>query len=370
MANRTVSMADTTLTEEEVAAAVRVLRSGALRQGKECEAFEAEFAELTGAKHAVSCSNGSAALQLAYLSFLKPGDEVLVPAFTFIATASMVVAAGGTPVFCDIDPATFLLDLKDAEAKITERTKAIAPVHIFGNACDIEAFRSFADKHNLRVVWDAAQAHGASYKGRDVGSYGDFACYSFYPTKNLFVGEGGMICTNDAQADEWMRFARSHGQTGKYRHTMLGLNLRMTDVEGAIGREQLKRFGGMLEVRRRNGRMLNDAFSKVPGVTPQAATPDTEHAYHQYCVLIDPDEFGMDRDGLERVLGEKGIGTGHHYPKGLHQQPVFEDMYGKPSLPVTEATCERVIALPVHHGLEEEDIRYVADSIVEAQKAK
>jgi len=358
-----IPIAEIKLTKEEIAAAVKVLESGALRQGKECDAFEKEFAAKVGARFAVTSANGSAALHLAYLAFLKPGDEVLVPSFTFIATASMVTMSGGTPVFCDIDPRTFLLDLEDAASKISPQTRALAPVHLFGNACDVDALQSLAQKHDLRLVWDAAQAHGARFKGRDIGSFGDFVCYSFYPSKNMFVGEGGLTCTNNQEYDRLMRFMRSHGQTGKYLHTMLGLNYRMTDVEAAIGREQLKRLDGMLAIRRRNAAILNQGLAGLPGLRPQEITPDSEHAWHQYCVVVDQAQFGCDRDTLAQRLKEKGVATGVHYPRGLHQQPIFLEMYGPSQLPHTEYLAEHILALPVHHGLSEDQVNSVVEAV-------
>lgn len=363
MMGRKIGMAEIKLTESEIEAAVEVLRSGALRQGKQCEAFEKEFAEKTGARHAVTCANGSAALHLAYMAFLEPGDEVLVPSFTFIATGSMVSAAGGKPVFCDVDKETFLIDLQDAERKITAQTKAIAPVHLFGNVCDIEAVRALAEKYNLRIVWDAAQAHGGRYKRDDIGSFGDFTCYSFYPSKNMFVGEGGMICTDNAEFENKLRFMRTHGQTGKYLHTMPGLNYRMTDLEAAIGREQLKRLDEMLAVRKRNAGILTKGLQGIPGIVPQRVTAETEHAWHQYCVVVDAEGFGCDRDKLAAGLAEKGVPTGVHYPRGLHQQPVFQEMYGEMTLDNTEYLTRNILALPVHHGLSEEDTSYVVESV-------
>jgi perosamine synthetase len=357
-----IAMAEIKLAEQEIDAATRVLKSGALRQGKECLAFEEEFAAKTGAKYAVTCANGSAALHLAYMAFLKPGDEVLVPSFTFIATGSMVTMAGGKPVFCDVDPETCLIDLQDAQRKVSVKTRAIVPVHLFGNACDIEAVKRFADKHRLVVVWDAAQAHGATFKGRDVGSYDDFVCYSFYPSKNMFVGEGGMVCTSSEDYDNRIRFLRTHGQTGKYYHTMMGLNYRMTDVEAAIGREQLKRLDDMIAVRRRNADILNEGLHNVKGISFQQSTPYSEHACHQYCITVDPGQFGMDRDALAARLKEQGIDSGVHYPRGLHQQPIFEELYGLSSLRATEMLARTILALPVHHGLREAD----AEQIVEA----
>lgn len=360
-----INIAETKLTEEEIAAAINVFRSGALRQGKECAAFETEFAEKVGAKYAVTSANGTAALHLAYMAFLQPGDEVLVPAFTFIATASTVPLTGGKPIFCDIDPHTFLLDLEDAARKITPRTRAIAPVHLFGNSCDIEAVKDLAERHNLMIVWDAAQAHGAQFRGKDIGSFGDFVCYSFYPTKNMFVGEGGMTCTDNPELEHKLRFLRSHGQTGKYLHTMLGLNYRMTDIEAAIGRKQLKRLDDMLATRRRNAGFLNEGLAGLPGIRPQRITPDSQHAWHQYCLVVEPEVFGCDRDMLAQRLKEKGVATGVHYPRGLHQQPIFEELYGKCRLAHTEYLADHILALPVHHGLSLDDMV----SIVAAVKA-
>jgi len=363
MAENPLGLAEIRLTEAEIEAAVAVLRSGALRQGKECDAFEKEFAERVGAAHAVTSANGSAALHLAYLTFLQPGDEVLVPSFTFIATASMVSLSGGRPVFCDVDPQTFLIDLKDAESKVTPRTRAIAPVHLFGNACDVEAVQALAARHKLSIVWDAAQAHGAAYRGRDVGSFGDFVCYSFYPSKNMFVGEGGMTCTNNAAYDHKLRVMRSHGETARYLHTLIGPNYRMTDVEAAIGRRQLRRLDAMLAIRRRNGALLNEGLADLPGIQTQRLTPDAVHAWHQYCIVVEPRAFGCDRDALARRLQEKGIATGIHYPRGLHQQPIFQELYGAVRLPATEYLAEHILALPVHHGLSIDDVARIVAAV-------
>lgn len=358
-----ISIAKIELTHNEIEAVVAVLKSGALRQGKVCEAFEKAYAEKVGAAHAVTVANGTAALHLPYLTFLKPGDEVLMPSLTFIATASMVTVSGGTPVFCDIDPETFLLDLSDAETKVTEKTRAICPVHLYGNPCDIDAVTAFARKHRLRIVWDAAQAHGATFDGKDVGAFDDFVCYSFYPSKNMFVGEGGMICTNNDDIASQLRFLKSHGETGRYYHTMIGFNYRMTDVEAAIGLEQLKRLDDMMSIRRRNADRLNEGLRDVPGITPQKPTPKSIPAWHQYCVLVDKDVFGMDRDVLAGKLKEQGIATGVHYPRGLHQQPIMESLYGHVRLPHTEYVVNNILALPVHHGLTPEDIDAVVYAI-------
>jgi len=364
-----IQMGDTALTPEEIQAAVKVLESGALRQGKECQAFEEEFAASTGARHAVTCANGSAALHLAYAALLERGDEILMPSFTFFATASMAIQAGLKPILCDVDPETFLLDLEDAEKRITPKTKAIAPVHLFGNPCHADEVKVFAERHNLRIVWDAAQAHGAQFRGRDVGSFPDFVCYSFYPSKNLFVGEGGMVCAEDEDLDRAVRFLRTHGQTGKYYHTMLGWNYRMTDVEAAIGRAQLQRFPDMLARRRRNAELLLEGLSKVDGLRIQRVTDGGTHAWHQFCMVVEPG-FGMARDELMAALKEAGIGSGIHYPRGVHQQPIIQDVLGEVELPVTESLCENIMAIPVHHGLVDADIEKICDAVSEARSAR
>jgi perosamine synthetase len=370
MSEKNIGMAEIKLTTEEIDAAMHVLQSGALREGKECEAFEREFAEKVTARHAISCSSGTAALHLAYFALLKPGDEVLVPAFTFIATASMVTMVGARPIFCDVDPETFLLDLDDAEKKLTGQTKAIAPVHLFGNACNIEAFQAFAKKHNLKIIWDAAQAHGATFNGKDIGSVPDVVCYSFYPSKNVFVGEGGMISTSDDNLAAQLKLLKSHGQSGKYYHAMLGFNYRMTDVEAAIGREQLKRLDAMLSIRRRNARMMEEILQQIPGVYLQIGTPKSQHACHQFCFIINEREFGCSRDELMAQLKNRGIASGVHYPRGLHQQPIFEQLYSTQRLPVTEFLCKNIMAIPVHHGLDTSDVEYIIQAIREISQLK
>jgi perosamine synthetase len=361
-----INMAKIELSQSEVEAATKVLRSGKLRQGEECTAFENEFAQKVGRRHALTCSSGSAALHLAYSALLEPGDEVLMPSFTFIATASMVVHAGGRPVFCDVDPETFLMDLEDARSKLSSRTKTLAPVHLFGNPFDMPKAMTMADEHGLKVICDAAQAHGAMHQEFDAGHWGDMACYSFYPSKNMFVGEGGMICCDDDALADDLRLLRSHGIAGKYLHTRLGFNYRMTDVEAAIGRQQLQRLDEMLARRQRNADIYNEAIGDIPGLTPQKTTGSSSHAWHQYCVVVDPGKYGRDRDSLAAYLNGQGVATAIHYPRGLHQQPVFVELYGEQRLPVTEDLARNILALPVHHGLDDTQVERVAGLLADA----
>ncbi len=360
-----IEMSATKLGDSVIEAALRVLQSGAVRQGKECEAFEVEFAEKVGAKYAVASSSGSAALHLAYMALLKPGDEVLVPSFAFIPSAATIGMTEAKPVLCDIDPKTFLIDLNDAEQRITHRTRAIAPVHLFGNACNIEDVSNFAEKHHLKIVWDAAQAHGTMHKAQDIGGFPDFVCYSSCPSKNIFVGEGGMTCTPYAELYEKMKYLKSHGETRKHYHARLGLNYRMTDVEAAIGREQLRHLDRMLEIRRNNAHHLEAGIAVIPGIRSQHVTPNSLHAWHQYCVYVDADKFGCDRDILAGHLKERGIASSIHYPRGIHSRPVFEQLYGPASLPNTEQISRGILALPVHHELQEDDVYRIIEAVEE-----
>lgn len=347
----------------EIDAAVAVLRSGNVRQGKVTRELEERFAAMVGARHAVAVSSGTAALHLAWLALLEPGDEVLVPAFTFIATASTVVFAGGRPIFCDVDPATATLDLEDAARRLTPRTRAIAPVHLYGGACDVDGIQRLAREHGLRIVWDAAQAHGTSVNGRDVGSFADMVCYSFYPTKNMTTGEGGMITTNDDALAERLRLLRSHGQERKYEHTLLGLNYRLTDVQAAIGLVQLDQLPGWLEQRRANARRLDALLAGLPGITTPTSLPGVEHSYHQYTIQIDAAAAGITRDDLQAALAARGIQSAVHYPRPLHRQPVFAPEHGATSLPVSERLAESVLSLPVHPALTEDDLERIGASV-------
>ena len=354
------------LTDAEVDAATRVLRSGALRQGEVTAAFEKAFAQEVGARFAVAVSSGTAALHLPYLDFLQPGDEILVPTFTFIATASMAALVGARPVFCDVDPRTFTLDLADARKRITSRTRALAPVHLFGNACDVDGIMALAREFDLKIIWDAAQAHGAKFRGRDVGSFDQAVAYSFYPSKNMFVGEGGIITTNDAQLYERLQLTRSHGQSGRYIHTCLGFNYRLTDVEAAIGLKQLARLGEMVARRRANGAYLSAHLGKIPAVQTPVEQTHGSHSYNQYSIVLDPDALTCTRDEFAGHLGELGVGTGVHYPRCLHQQPVFQELYGSAPLPVAEKLARSILALPVHPLLTEGELEQIVAAVRQA----
>lgn len=369
MAENFIPIAKVALGDEEINAAVEVLRSGNLRQGKKTAEFERAFAEKVGARYAIAVSSGTAALHIAYLATLQPGDEVLVPSFTHISTASMVHFAGCKPIFCDIDPRTFTLDVEDARKRLTEKTRAIAPVHLFGNACDIDEIIDFAKEHDLKIIWDAAQAHGTKYRGQDVGSFGDLVCYSFYPTKNMITGEGGMITTNDPALAERSRLLRNHWQTEKYYHPGLGFNYRMTDVEAAIGLEQLRKLDHFVQRRRENAAYLTERLSKIEGIITPFVPEGVEHSYHQYTILLELDKLNHTRDEFVHALKEEGIGTGVHYPRPLHKQPAFQAMFEDNSLPLSEEISGKILSLPVHPHLRQDDLDKIIGGVRKVLKA-
>lgn len=340
--------------EEERAAVDRVLRSGMIAMGPEVAAFEEEFAEFTGSAHAIAVNSGTSALHLGLIAAgVGPGDEVIVPSFTFAATGNAVVLAGATPVYADIDPDTFNLSPEAAEAAITERTVAIMPVHLYGQAADMTAFQRIADEHGLFLAEDAAQAHGATWEGQPVGSMSRMAAFSFYPTKNMTTGEGGMITTDDAEVARMARLLRNQGMEQRYANEVIGFNARLTDIGAAIGRVQLTRVPGWTKQRVANAAALDQALTavKVPVVADGAT-----HVYHQYTVRSD------DRDALVARLEDAGVGYGVYYPTPVHRLPSFGlDL----DLPATEAAAAEVLSLPVRPDLTDDEI----DTIVTAANA-
>lgn len=356
------------LTDEEISRVVEVLQSGKLREGPVCRAFEEKFASLVGANFAISVSSGTAALHVAYAAALSPGDEVLVPSFTFIATASMVSMVGAKPVFCDVDPNTFTLDPDDAAKRITPRTKAIAPVHLFGNPCNIEKIINLAQKYNLKIIWDAAQAHGAKYQKQDIGSFDDLVCYSFYPSKNMTTGEGGMITTNDQSLYQKCKLLRSHGQSGKYYHTLLGFNYRLTDFMAALGIEQLKNLLENVRRRRENARYLSEQCSDISIFQLPKEQPEGESSYNLYSILLNLNKMNVSRDKFLELLKEERITAQVHYPRPLHKQPVFEKDAADISLPISEDLSQRIFSLPVHPLLTQEDLEFIVKGMKKVVK--
>ncbi|MBL0926327.1 MAG: DegT/DnrJ/EryC1/StrS family aminotransferase [Phycisphaerales bacterium] len=374
VASPAIGVVKVEITESDIDAALVVLKSGMLAQGKNVLALEEAFVKASGCKHAVACANGTCALQLAYEPLFDPGDEVLVPAWSYFATASMIVARGGIPVFCDADPITYGIDVADAASKVTPRTAAIAATHIYGNPVDIDGVEGLAAKHGLSVIYDAAQSHLATYKGRGIGAYGDAVTYSFYATKNLTTGEGGMVTTNDDELAAKLRLLRSHGEPQKYTHTMIGYNYRMTDLEAAIGVSQMKRLADLTQRRRANAAKLDRLIAQIPGLTPPTPTPGGEHVYHLYPVRLDEPRFRSVENGLGvrdsfcKALNAEGVGTAIHYPRSLTRQPVF-DKPGVRHCAVADRLSRELFCIPVHQALTDAQIGQIGDALAKVADA-
>jgi dTDP-4-amino-4,6-dideoxygalactose transaminase len=340
-----------------------VIRSGYLRQGPKTKLFEDNFAEKVGAKYAYAVYTGTAALHVTYLSVVKPGDEIIVPSFTFFATASMAIHSNAKPVFADIDPETFLIDPEDVKEKITARTKAIVPVHLFGNAADMDALSDLSEDHGIKIISDSAQAHGTEYAGRDLGSYDDLNCYSFYPSKTLTTGEGGMVTTNDKELDRIGRLLRSHGDDGRYHHVMVGLNYRMSDIMGAIGVNQLSRLDEFLKIRRHLGKKYREGVAKIPGITPQKVEAKVNHGYSYFSSVLELDEFKCTRDEFVEAMNAENIDCAVHYPTPLNVQPAIMDIMKPEPCPVSEDISTRIFSLPMHAELTDEDLENILSGV-------
>jgi len=343
--------------DEEKAAVMEVLDSGMLAMGPRTAQFENEFAKLCGVKHAIAVSSGTTALHIALLANgIGPGDEVITTPFTFIASVNAILYVGAKPVFVDIEEETFNIDLSQVEKAITPRTKAILPVHLYGHLCDIEQLLAIAEKHHLKIIEDACQAVMSTYKGRAAGSFGT-GTFSFYATKNMMSGEGGMITTNDDEVAEASRLIRNHGMKVRYYHDMLGYNFRMMDIQAAIGLQQLKRLPGFNEKRRQNAAYFN---AKIESVVTPREKQDYCHIWHQYTVRIN---HGRDRDAAVKQLNDAGIGTGIYYPVPNHRQEYIRKIVGNVSLPVTEQMAQEVISLPVHPMLSQEELETIVTEV-------
>ncbi len=288
-----------------------------------------------------------------------------MPDFTFVATGAMVAAAGAKPVFADVNPKTFTIDVAEVERVITARTRAIVPVHLYGQPADIAGLTRLARRHNLRIIWDAAQSHGAHSQGRDVGSFQDVVCYSFYPTKNMTTGEGGMLTTSHNSLAKQLRLLRSHGEASRYRHVRIGFNFRTTDIASAIGNVQLAKLPKAIIARQRNARILTQGLSGIPGLQTPEPAPDTGHAFSLFTICIDAKHAGMSRDELAAALKQCGIQSAVHYPLPLHRQPVFRGYGLDRDFPISARLARSVLSLPVHPGVTADDCHYIVQSVRE-----
>ena len=345
--------------DEEREAVDRVLRSGMLAQGPEVKAFEEEFSAHVGGRHCVAMNSGTSALHLGFIAAgIERGDEVIVPSFSFAATANSVVLAGGVPVFADIDPRTFNLDPNHVESLITKKTKAIMPVHLYGHIAAMDEFQQLSSKYGVKIIEDAAQGHLASLNGRNAGEFGIVASFSFYPTKNMTAGEGGMVVTDDAEVARMLRLLRNQGQEIRYQNEVVGFNTRMTDIHAAIGRVQLAKLPGWTKQRQANAAYLDANLKGV--VTPYLA-PNTTHSYHQYTIRI-PGGSAEKRDAFMAGITERGVGCGVYYPTPIHKLASFKlDL----TLPETDLVVKECVSLPVHPSLTQSELETIVSVVNE-----
>lgn len=349
------------LKNDIITALDEVMTSSHFILGNQVKTLEANVAEYVHANYGVGVGNGSDAIHIALQALgVKEGDEVITTPFTFFATAGAIVRAGAKPVFVDIDPITFNIDPTKIEAAITEKTKAIIPVHLYGQAADMDPILEIAKKHNLVIVEDAAQAIGAEYKGKKVGEIGDATTYSFFPTKNLGAyGDGGMIVTKNEEAAEMMRIIRVHGSKPKYYHKVLGYNSRLDELQAAVLNVKLPHLAEWSEARRQNAEVYNELLSELGEfVQTPVAKEENYHVYHQYTLRV------KNRDELQAFLKENGVASMVYYPVALHLQPVFENLgYKEGDFPETEKACREALSLPMFPELKREQQEYVVEQI-------
>ena len=360
-----VPIAKPIIGDKEIENVVEVLKSGMIAQGPKVEEFEQKFAEWVGAEYGIAVNSGTAALHVALLACgIGEGDEVITTPFTFIASGNSILYTGARPVFADIDMKTYTLNPDSIEDLITEKTKAIMPVQLYGQSADMDRINEIAEKYGLIVIEDAAQAHGAAYNGQKVGSIGDMSCFSFYPTKNMTTSEGGIITTDDDELAEKARIFRAHGATVRYHHDAIGYNFRMTDISAAIGLAQLENIDEFNEKRIANAAYLNEGLKDVDGVITPYCADGSKHVYHQYTIRV---EKG-DRDDWVDIINDCGVGTGIHYPIPLYNQPIYRALGIEGNCPNAELAADNVISLPVHPSLSKEDLDIVIEAVKTASK--
>jgi len=353
-----------TIKREVNSAIKKVLDEQSFILGKEVEALEKEMAGYCGTKFAVGVASGTDAIQLALRAAgIGQGDEVITVPFTFIATAEAISNVGAKPVFVDIDIKTYNMDPSLIEKAVTPRTKAIVPVHLYGQCADMDAINEVAGRRNLKVIEDCAQAIGATYKAKKAGSFGDAGCISFFPSKNLGgFGDGGMVVTGDEDIYKKVKLLRVHGSASKYSHSILGYNSRLDNLQAAVLRVKLKSLDKWAEARRNNAAYFNKAFSKLRGVTVPFVRPDCEHVYHQYVLLVDEAK----RDHLIEFLVASGIESRVYYPIPLHLQECYKSLgYEKGDFPNSEKAALGTLALPVYPELKRADKKLIVAKVKE-----
>ena len=345
---------------EERKAVKRVLKSGMLAQGPEVAAFEKEFSNFVDAEHCIAINSGTSALHLALLAAeIQSGDEVIVPSFSFAATANVVALTGATPVFADIDENTFNLDPRSVESLISPKTRAVMPVHLYGQPAQVDEFTKICEKYGILLFEDAAQAVGASFDGQQVGTFGIAGSFSFYPTKNMTSGEGGMVATSDPEIARKVKLLRNQGMEKRYANEIVGFNNRMTDIHAAIGRVQLKKLTDWTIARQKNAAFLTANLRNV--ITP-IVIDKAVHVWHQYTIRI----TDQNRDNFSEQLIKRGVGSGVYYPTPIHQLPSFSQSI---DLPKTNQVSQECLSLPVHPSLSQGDLEKIVQSVNEIAKA-
>lgn len=366
------------ISEDAIAEVADILRSGWLTTGPKTKKFEEEFAQYVGSEYAVAVNSCTAALHLALVAAesISPGDEVITTPFTFIATANVILHVGAKPVFVDIRPDTFNIDVEKIEAAITPRTKVIMPVHYAGQPCEMDEIMEIARKYNLLVIEDAAHAVATEYKEKKVGAIGDVTCFSFYATKNLVTGEGGMVTTDDEELAEKIRILSLHGMSkdawkryttaGSWYYEVIypGYKCNMTDIQASLGLQQLKELGIFQKRREEIAKAYNEAFFDLDAIESPFVKPDVKHAWHLYVIKIVPEKFKLDRDQFIEALKAEKIGTSVHFIP-VHLHPYYRETFGfkRGDFPVTEKTYERVISLPLYPKMSDEDIEDVIEAV-------
>ncbi|MEF9989241.1 MAG: DegT/DnrJ/EryC1/StrS family aminotransferase [Christensenellaceae bacterium] len=356
-----INIAKPLIAEEEKNAVMQVMDSGMIACGSVVSEFEKEFAAYIGMDYGVACTSGTTALEIALRAMgIGAGDKVVTTAYSFIASTNSIVYTGATPVFADIDARTFDIDLKSAEKCLQENpdAKAMLVVHLFGQACNMDGVMELAKKYHVKVIEDCAQAHGAMWNGKKAGSFGDASTFSFYPTKNMTTGEGGIVLTKDESIFQQAKLIINHGMKIRYTHEMIGYNFRMTNIAAAIGREQLKKLNGFNDARRKNAnyynKNINNNAIEIPYVEENAY-----HVYHQYTIKVKDEK----RDALIQLFDEHKIGYGIFYPFSIPEQPCYAKFGFKTDYQVTDEIKKQVLSLPVHPSLSEQDVKTVTDVI-------
>lgn len=349
-----IPIAKPIIDEAEKARVIDVLDSGMISIGQVVKDFENEFAKYTGSKHAIATSSGTSALHIALkTSGIQPGDKVLTTPFSFVATANAILYSGAIPVFCDVEEETFNIDPKEIRKYLEhiEGIKGLLIVHLYGHSCPMDEIMEIVKEYDLILVEDAAQAHGALYKGVHVGNFGSSGIFSFYPTKNMTTAEGGMVITNDDEVNKYGRIIREHGDFGGYDHRVLGYNYRMTNIEAAIGLSQLEKLESFNKARKENACYYMENLAGIPWLQLPVVKENCEHCFHQFTLKIP-----KGRDAFVEYLAKNGVGSKVYYPITIPAQTMYKDMgYDKMTFPVSEKLCGEVVSIPVHPAVSHED---------------